>query len=162
MYEYYSSSDYFGGELQDILQQYFLPNLAIADSNSVNKPKESKMKKIEDEYYVIVDDFSKPNIFWYIRDNPDHVRRLRTDTQIQPLRYLIDKDNWLKGKAPADITDIFDGLLVNDKIKQDLYIKLTDANIMIHPSYAVSPDDDYFEGYWLIAIPAAPISWIKY
>ncbi len=119
------------------------------------------MKKIEDEYYVIVYDFSNPNRLDYIGDNPDHVRRLSTDTQIQPLRYLIDKDSWLKGKAPADISKIVYGLLINDKIKQDLYIKLTDANIMIHPSYAVSPDDDYFEGYWLIAIPAAPLSWIN-
>lgn len=117
---------------------------------------------INEEYYVMIDDFGHKERLDYVMggyaSNYSHI--LQRETITQPVRYDIDDDFWQKGRSPEDVILNPHGLIIKDKLKIEFFEPLDPDNIMPHLTYFVSPDDNYFEGYWLLSTPDKPKEWL--
>ena len=117
---------------------------------------------LNEEYYVMVRDFSQLDRLMYMMggyaSNYSHI--LQKETITQPVQYDIHKTFWEKGRTPHDIILDSDGLIIKDKLMTEFFAPLDSDKIMTHLTYFVSPDDDYFEGYWLLSTPDKPKNWL--
>ena len=117
---------------------------------------------INEEYFVMIYDFSHKERLDYrmggYASNYSHI--LQHDVITQPVLYEIDDGFWQKDRSPEDIILNPHGLIIKDKLMTDFFEPLAPDNIMTHLTYFVSPDGDYFEGYWLLSTPDKPTNWL--
>ena len=119
---------------------------------------------INEEYYVMVEDFSKSDNLIYMMggyaSNYSHI--LQKEVITQPVRYDINTLFWVKGRMPEDIIENSHGLIIKDKLMTEFFEPISPDRMMVHLTYFVSPDDDYFEGYWLLSTPDKPTNWLDF
>ena len=117
---------------------------------------------INEEYFVMIYNFSHKERLDYVMGAyaSAYSHKFQYDGINQPVRYDIDDEFWKKGRIPADIILDSDGLIIKDKLKTEFFEPFDHDNIMTHLTYFVSPDGDYFEGYWLLSTPDKPKEWL--
>ena len=119
---------------------------------------------LNEEYYVMVDDFSHKERLDYrmgeYASNFSH--KFQYEGINRPIKYDIDDEFWGKGRTPPDVILLYNGLIIKNNLMEEFFAPLDFDKIMKHLTYFVSPDDDYFEGYWLLSTPDKPANWLDF
>lgn len=114
------------------------------------------------DYYVVVKDFSKPDRLRYGMGSYGSTRafQLRNGQFNKPLKFIFDERYWKKGRQPEEII-LYSGedLIFKDEHKI-FFNTIGQSDFVMHNMYFVTPDDEYIEGYWYIPAPEKPKEWL--
>lgn len=119
---------------------------------------------LNEEYFVMIYDFSHKKRLDYVMGAyaSTYSYKFQYEGINQPVRYDIDDEFWKKGRVPADIILDSDGLIIKDELMTEFFNPISSDRMMVHLTYFVSPDGDYFEGYWLLSTPDKPTNWLDF
>ncbi len=120
------------------------------------------MYNYNQDYFILVDDFSKEDInLEYSMGTYGSLRssQLHDGPLNKPLKFIIDKENWMKGRKPDSAILLGNGLIIKDDLKP-YFITLGQHDIVMHNVFFEDPDETLHEGFWFIPTPIKPKEWL--
>lgn len=82
------------------------------------------MSNINQDYYIMVRDFSLPHLIPFTMGSYGSSYRRILDKEYlnKPIEFKVNNEFWESGGRPSDVIYDGDGLIISDKLKEDFFI----------------------------------------